>query len=181
MFEGKRILLGVTGGIAAYKAADLASKLMQADADVDVIMTEAAQKFVTPLTFESLVHKNVYTGMWDAHVKEPTHISLSERADLIIVAPATANIIAKMATGLADDLLSCILLATRAPILVAPAMNDNMYSHPATQANIKTLSERGGVSFVGPVEGRLASGKVGARGRMCPTAEILHAAESILA
>lgn len=175
----RRVLLGVTGGIAAYKAADLTSKLVQAGAEVDVILTENAARFVTPLTFESLVHKSVYTGLWDPHVKEPAHIALSERPDLVIVAPASANTLASMAHGFAADLLSCVLLATRAPILVAPAMNDNMYAHPATQANLAILAERG-VSFVGPDSGRLASGKEGGKGRMSSPVAILEAAVNLL-
>jgi len=162
--KGRPILLGITGGIAAYKAADLASRLVKAGVQVDVVMTESAQKFITPLTFESIIHRTVYTSLWQAHDVHPEHIALAERPELVAVAPATANILAKMAHGLADDLLSCVLLATRAPILVAPAMNDNMWTHPATQANLGTLRDRG-VQVVDPEEGRLASGKTGI-GRM---------------
>lgn len=175
----RHILLGVTGGVAAYKAADLTSRLVKAGAEVDVVMTENARRFVAPLTFESLIHKTVYTGMWEPHVKEPAHVALSERPDLVIIAPATANMLAKMAHGLADDLLSCVLLATQVPILAAPAMNDNMYAHPATQTNLRLLTERG-VQFVGPEEGRLASGKVGGKGRMSEPEAILTRAVEIL-
>lgn len=171
--SGKHILLGVTGGIAAYKAVDLASRFMKAGAEVDVIMTEAAQRFVQPLSFEALVHRNVFTSMWAPTTREPQHISLSERPDLIVVAPATADCIGKLANGLADDLLSCTLLATKAPILMAPAMNDNMYAHPATQANLKKLQEWG-VDCVGPEPGRLASGKEGGPGRMSDPGDIFN-------
>lgn len=178
--KNSHILLGVTGGIAAYKAAELTSRLVRAGAEVDVILTENAARFVTPLTFESLIHRPVHTGLWQPHVKEPSHIALSERPDLVVVAPATANSLAKMAHGLADDLLSCVLLATKAPILVAPAMNDNMYAHPATQANLSLLAQRG-VQTVGPESGRLASGKEGGKGRMSEPSVILDAVVGLLA
>lgn len=177
---GKCVVLGVTGGIAAYKAADLTSRLVQAGADLDVILTESAERFITPVTFEAILHKSAYCSLWDRREKTPNHISLSERADLLVVAPATANMIAKMAHGLADDLLSCTLLATRAPILIAPAMNDNMFAHPATQANLQTLQARG-VSTIGPEEGRLVSGKVGGKGRMSEPAAIVESIEALLA
>ena len=178
VLQGKQVLLGVTGGIAAYKAADLASRLVQAGAEVDVILTDCAQRFITPLTFEAIIHRNAYTSLWASRTREPQHISLAERVDLTVVAPATANLLAKMAHGLADDLLSCTLLATRSPVLLAPAMNDNMYTHPATEANLRLLEERG-INFVGPEEGRLASGKVG-KGRMSGPEDILAAAEALL-
>ncbi len=178
-FRSRCVLLGVTGGVAAYKAAEIASRLVKAGAEVDVVMTDAAQRFVTPLTFESLTHRPVHTGLWAARVVEPNHVSLAERADLLLVAPATADAMAKFALGLADDLLSCVALATRAPILLAPAMNDNMWAHPATQAHAETLSARG-VRTVGPVPGRLASGKEGAPGRMAEPEAIVAAAAEIL-
>lgn len=162
--SGSRVVLGVTGSIAAYKACDLAVMFVKAGAEVSVIMTESAQKFITPLSFESLTHRTVYTGMFEKHELEPQHISLAERADVILIAPASANTIAKCALGLADDLLSSVCMATRAPLAFAPAMNDGMYTHPATQQNIETLSKRGAI-FIGPEEGRLASGKTGT-GRM---------------
>jgi phosphopantothenoylcysteine decarboxylase/phosphopantothenate--cysteine ligase len=178
-FRGRCVLLGVTGGVAAYKAAEIASRLVKAGADVDVIMTDAAQRFVTPLTFESLTHRPVHTGLWAAREVEPNHISLAVRADLLLVAPATADTMATVALGLAGDLLACVALATRAPILLAPAMNDNMWAHPATQAHAETLAARG-VRMVGPVAGRLASGREGAPGRMAEPAEIVAAAAEIL-
>ncbi len=171
MLNGKTIVLGVTGGIAVYKAAALTSRLAQSGAEVHVIMTESAAKFVTPLTFQTLSRQPVHTDTFaerDASVV--AHIDLADRADLFVVAPATANIIAKMACGLADDMLSTTLLATTAPILVAPAMNVHMYEHPAVQANMQTLRERG-VHFIEPGVGQLACGYVG-RGRLAEPEEI---------
>jgi phosphopantothenoylcysteine decarboxylase/phosphopantothenate--cysteine ligase len=173
LFHTKRILLGVTGSIAAYKVADLASKLTQAGAEVEVILTEAATKFVTPLTFQSVTGHSAYTDadLWgagaEAHV---IHVGLGEHADVFVIAPATADTIAKLAHGLADNLLTVTALAARCPILLAPAMDGGMFEHPATQANLKTLAERG-VKILGPAEGRMASGLVG-RGRMVEPEEI---------
>ena len=168
----KHIILGVTGSIAAYKAADLASKLAQAGAQVDVILTGAAQKFVTPLTFQSVTGRRAYTDedLWgnEAHV---LHVGLGHAADLLVIAPCTANTIAKLAHGEAEGLLAVTALAMRSPLLVAPAMDGGMYDHPATQENIATLKTRG-VTFIGPAEGHLASGLSGV-GRMVETAEIL--------
>jgi phosphopantothenoylcysteine decarboxylase/phosphopantothenate--cysteine ligase len=174
ILKGKTILLGVTGGVAACKAVDVASRLNKLGASVDVILTRAAQNFVTALSFEALTHRKAHTDMWEQHDYEPHHIALSERPDLIIVAPATANTMARMAHGLAEDLLTSVLLATRAPILLAPAMNVNMWLHPATRENSETLLRRG-VEFVGPEEGRLASGKIGP-GRMSEPEKIVDAA-----
>ncbi|WP_438351475.1 bifunctional phosphopantothenoylcysteine decarboxylase/phosphopantothenate--cysteine ligase CoaBC [Paenibacillus sp. FA6] len=165
MLNGKKIVLGVTGGIAAYKSATLVSKLVQKGADVHVIMTASAQQFITELTLQSLSKNPVYSDTFDE--REPSvvsHINLADLADLVIVAPATANMIAKMAHGLADDMLSTTLLATTAPIMVAPAMNVHMYQHPAVIENMRILSSRG-VSFIEPGEGLLACGYVG-KGRM---------------
>ncbi|AOZ91534.1 bifunctional phosphopantothenoylcysteine decarboxylase/phosphopantothenate--cysteine ligase CoaBC [Paenibacillus crassostreae] len=165
MLSGKKIVLGVTGGIAAYKAASLVSKLVQKGADVHVIMTESAQQFITELTLQSLSKNPVYSDTFDE--REPSvvsHIHLADLADLVIVAPATANMIAKMAHGLADDMLSTTLLATTAPIMVVPAMNVHMYQHPAVIDNMRILNARG-VSFIEPGEGLLACGYVG-KGRM---------------
>lgn len=171
MFEGKTVLLGVTGSIAAYKAVDLASKLAQAGLAVDVIMTEAATKFVAPLSFRSVTHRPVHTDMW-APVAEFNikHVSLAERADVVMIAPATANTIARIARGLADDLLTCTVLSTRAPVLVAPAMDVGMYQNRATQENLEILRSRG-FTIVGPAEGRLASGLKGP-GRMVEVPEL---------
>jgi phosphopantothenoylcysteine decarboxylase/phosphopantothenate--cysteine ligase len=156
--SGKRILLGVTGSIACYKAVDLASKLRQAGAEVDVILTGAAGKFVTPLTFQSVTGRRAYTDedLWGAegHV---LHIGLAKEADLFVIAPATANTMAKLAHGSADNLLSLTALAAECPLLVAPAMDGGMYSNPATQANVLALEARG-MRMIGPEEGHLASG-----------------------
>ncbi len=172
LFRDKRIVLGVTGSIAAYKAADLASKLTQAGALVDVVLTEAATRFVTPLTFQSVTGRPARTDLWaasaEAHV---AHVALGESAHLMVIAPATADTIAKLAHGLADNLLTVTALAARCPLLLAPAMDAGMYEHPATQANLKQLAERG-VILLGPAEGRMASGLVG-RGRLLEPDEIL--------
>lgn len=170
LLQNKRILLGVTGSIAGYKVVDLASKLTQAGAQVDVIMTEAAQQFVTPLAFRSVTGQPVHTSMWalDEHIR---HVGLAENADLLVIAPATAHTMAKLALGLADNLLTVTALAARCPILVAPAMDGGMYDHPATQAHVATLQQRG-VAFAGPVTGRMASGLSGL-GRMVEPAELL--------
>jgi phosphopantothenoylcysteine decarboxylase/phosphopantothenate--cysteine ligase len=177
----REVLLCVTGGIACYKAADLASKLAQVGAGVSVAMTEAAQRFVAPLTFQALTGRRVHTSLWDAGEDyQSTHIALTEQADLMIVAPATADMLAKMAVGLADDLVSTLALAAggACDVLVAPAMNSRMWSAPATQENLQTLVGRG-VRSVGPGEGRLACGTIGP-GRMAEPAEILAAAAEIL-
>ena len=161
MLKGKTILLGVTGSIAAYKAADLASRLVKQHAEVHVIMTENATKFISPITFETLTSTKCITDTFDRnHPIEVEHISLAKKADLAIIAPATANIIAKMAYGIADDMLSTTLLACTCPVLVSPAMNTRMYDHPATQANLAILSERG-VKIIEPSSGRLACGDDG--------------------
>jgi phosphopantothenoylcysteine decarboxylase / phosphopantothenate---cysteine ligase len=170
--SGKRITLGVTGSIAAYKAADLASRLTQAGAQVDVILTGAAEKFITPLTFQSVTGRRAYTDrdLWgtEAHV---LHVGLGHAADLLVIAPCTANTLAKLAHGQADTLLTVTALAMRSPLLLAPAMDGGMYDHPATQENIETLKKRG-VTFIGPAEGHLASGLSGV-GRLLETADII--------
>lgn len=167
-----RILLGVTGSIAAYKAAEIASALTKDGHEVDVILTAAAQKFVTSLTFSSLTHRRVVTDLWEEDpAAGTTHIELADEAQLVLIAPATANLIAQMALGLASDALTSTLLATLAPIVVAPAMNGKMWSHPATQTNVTTLKERG-VEFIGPEEGLLACGYQGL-GRLWPVDGIL--------
>ena len=177
--KGSRILLGVTGGIAAYKAAELTSRLVQAEAEVTVIMTESARRFVAPLTFQTLSQRPVLTDMWDRpQTAEPVHVSLAEWGDLLVVAPATANFLAKLANGIADDLLSCTAISVSRPPAIAPAMNDLMYSHPAVQANVKTLEARGCV-IAPPEEGRLASGKIG-RGRLASLDVIVRAIEATL-
>ena len=178
LFQNKRLLLGVTGSIAAYKAADLASKLTQAGAEVTTILTESAARFVSPLTFRAVTGRRAMTDLWsdEAHI---IHVELAEQADLFIIAPASAQTIAKLAQGLADNLLTVTALAARCPILLAPAMDGGMFAHPATQANLKTLAERG-VTIVGPAEGRMASGLVG-KGRMVEPLEIFGQARLKLA
>lgn len=161
ILSGKQIVLGVTGSIAAYKAADLASKLTQAGAQVDVILTGAAEKFLAPLTFQSVTGRRAYTDkdLWgnEAHV---LHVGLGHTADLLIIAPCTANTIAKLAHGQADTLLTVTALASRAPLVIAPAMDGGMFDHPATQENLDTLRKRG-VYVIEPAEGHLASGLTG--------------------
>jgi phosphopantothenoylcysteine decarboxylase/phosphopantothenate--cysteine ligase len=175
----KHLILGVSGSIAVYKAADLASKLTQAGARVDVILSKAAQEFITPLTFRSVTGGGVYTDpdLWgsEGHV---LHVGLSKAADLMVIAPATANTLARLAHGLADNLLSLAALAARCPLLVAPAMDGGMWEHPATQANVETLAGRG-VLIAGPAQGHLASGLVGA-GRMLEPADLLARIRHIL-
>lgn len=175
LLRDKRILLGITGGIAAYKAAALASHLAQAGAQVDVVMTAAATRFVAPLTFQALTGRPAYTDLWAAPGEGlPTHIAhvgLAHAADLLVIAPATANTLAKLAAGLADNLLTTLALAATCPLLAAPAMDAGMWTHPATQANVATLQERG-MHFAGPVRGRMASGLEG-EGRMMEPDDIL--------
>ncbi|MCY4527540.1 MAG: bifunctional phosphopantothenoylcysteine decarboxylase/phosphopantothenate--cysteine ligase CoaBC [Chloroflexi bacterium] len=171
-FKGKNIVLGVTGSIACYKAVDLASKMSQAGANVDVVMTESATKFVSPITFRSITHRPVVTDMFDpASELGIHHVAVAERADIVVVAPATADFIAKAANGLADDALGTTILATTAPVLMAPAMDGHMYENVATQENIERLRGRG-VSFAGPASGHLASGLSG-KGRLLETPELL--------
>jgi phosphopantothenoylcysteine decarboxylase/phosphopantothenate--cysteine ligase len=170
IFQEKRILLGITGSIACYKSVDLASKLTQNGAFVDVIMTEAASRFIAPLSLRSVTSREVHSDMWSLndHIQ---HVNLGEGADIFVIAPATAHTIAKIAHGLADNLLTVTVLAARCPILIAPAMDVGMYTNPATQANVATLKERGHL-FAGPAEGRMASGLVGL-GRLLEPTEIL--------
>lgn len=161
MLQGKKIVLGVTGGIAVYKAVDLVSRLRKAGCEVRVVMTEHAQQFVTPLTFKEISGNAVATSMWNANQEfNVEHIALANWADAFLVAPATANILAKMACGIADDLLSTTLLAAQVPIVVCPAMNTGMYQNPATQENIAKLQERG-VTVMPPAVGHLACGTSG--------------------
>ncbi len=176
----KRIILGVTGSIAAYKAADLASGLTKRGHSVTVVMTEDAQQFITPMTLQVLSKNPVVAGLYDEKESwRPGHIELADGADLLLVAPATANLVAKFANGLADDVLGAIHLATPAPVLLAPAMNGKMWKHPATQENVRRLSERG-VRMIGPEEGMLACGYEGI-GRLWPVEGIMDAAEEVLA
>jgi phosphopantothenoylcysteine decarboxylase/phosphopantothenate--cysteine ligase len=180
VFEGKTVVLGVTGSIAAYKAVDIASKLTQRGLGVDVVMTGAAMKFVTPLSFRSVTQRPVVADMWEMSSEfSVEHVALAERADVMLVAPATANTIAKMAAGMADEMVTCTVLATRAPVIVAPAMDSGMYSNPVTQENIGRLRSRG-FTIVGPGHGRLASGLVG-MGRLVETEEVLASVYEALA
>ena len=166
-----RILLGVTGGIAAYKSADLVRRLRERGAEVQVVMTAAATEFVTPLTFQALSGRPVRTSLWDAAAEASMgHIELARWADRVLVAPATADFIARLAHGIADDLLSTLCLATESPIAIAPAMNRVMWTNAATQANVATLASRG-IAILGPGEGGQACGETGA-GRMLEPAEL---------
>lgn len=175
LMREKRILLGVSGGIAAYKTCTLASRLTQAGAHVDVVMTDAATRFVAPLTFQALTGRPVYTDLWGAPGEGlPTHIAhvgLAHTAELLVIAPATANTMAKLANGVADNMLTTLALAARCPMLIAPAMDVGMWAHPATQANVATLRARG-THFAGPARGRMASGLEG-EGRMLEPEELL--------
>ena len=177
MSSGKNIVLGVTGSIAAHKAADLASLLAKAGADVRVVMTADAQHFITPLPFKTLTRHPVVTDLYDEEEGwKPAHVRLADEADLLLIAPATANVIAKMAHGIADDALTCIALALNpeATLLMAPAMNGKMWLHPATQANVKILKSRG-VEFIGPDNGMLSCGYEGI-GRLWPVERIAERA-----
>jgi phosphopantothenoylcysteine synthetase/decarboxylase len=179
--QGRRtVLLGVSGGIAAYKAADLASKLTGGGYSVYTIMTAAACELICPKTFETLTGHAVYTSLWSAPEEfKIGHIDLATAAEIVVVAPATANIIAKAAAGICDDLLSTTLCACwQKPVLFAPAMNTRMWNNPIVQRNVAILKKELKVRFVGPAEGRLACGEVGA-GRMAETDEILAAVRAI--
>jgi phosphopantothenoylcysteine decarboxylase/phosphopantothenate--cysteine ligase len=177
--EGKEIILGVTGSIAAYKAVEILRELTRRGAAVTVVLTESGQRFVTPLTFETLSRRPVLTDLFTLEVdKQIGHVASAGRAHLLLVAPATANAIAKLAHGLADDFLSNIYLSSTCPVLLAPAMDLEMYAHPAVQENLSRLKARG-VSVVEPEYGELASGLIG-RGRLAELSTILHAVEDIL-
>ncbi len=178
--QDKAIVLGVSGGIAAYKSAEIVRLLVKAEATVRVVMTRHAQEFITPLTLQTLSGNPVATDTFDlTQESEIGHVRLADTADLVLIAPATANLLAKLAHGIADDLLTTVLLVTRAPVVVAPAMNVQMYAHPATQANLKTLRERG-YAVVDPAEGDLACGYQG-QGRLAEPAHLVEAAAAALA
>jgi phosphopantothenoylcysteine decarboxylase/phosphopantothenate--cysteine ligase len=175
----KNIVLGVGGSIASYKAADLTSRLAQDGFEVHVVMTRSATEFVAPLTFQTLSRNPVTTGIFDEKESwHPGHIALADDADLLLIAPATANLVAKLACGIADDALTSIALATRAPLVIAPAMNGKMWHHPATQENVERLKSRGAL-FIGPGEGLLACGYEGT-GRLWEVAGIVEAVKKIL-
>jgi phosphopantothenoylcysteine decarboxylase/phosphopantothenate--cysteine ligase len=179
MKDNKTVVLGVTGSIAAYKAAELASQLTQVGAKVEVIMTEAAIEFITPLTFRNITGRPVVTSMFElASEYSVEHVALAEAADVVVIAPATANIIAKIAAGIADDMLCCIVLATKAPVVLAPAMHAAMYENPVTQDNLTKLKARG-FTVIGPAYGRLASGRVGL-GRLVDVNEVLGTIYQVL-
>ena len=180
MFSGKCIAVGVTGSIAAYKGVEIVRRLVERGSDVQVLMTESAARFVTPLTFQTLSRNPVLMDLFAPTAKwEIEHVALADKIDALLVAPATANVIAKMACGTADDVLTCLALSTRAPVLVAPAMDSQMFLHAATQANIKRLEEMG-YRVMPPGEGPLASGKTGP-GRLPDLEAILAELESLLA
>jgi phosphopantothenoylcysteine decarboxylase len=182
MSATKNIVLGVTGSIAAYKAADLTSQLTKQGCDTRVVMTADALRFITPLAFKTLSRHPVVTDLYDEEEGwQPTHIKLADEADLLLIAPATANVLAKLAHGLADDALTCIALALnpKAKILLAPAMNGKMWLHPATQQNVVTLKARG-VEFIGPEAGLLSCGYEGL-GRLWPVEAVARRAVELLA
>jgi len=178
MWSGRHVVVGVSGGIASYKSCILVRRLAEAGARVDVILTEGAAEFVRPLTFEALSGRPVLTSLWTANTALE-HVRLAQTADLVVVAPATANLLARVALGLGDDLLTTLLIARTGPVLLAPAMNDAMYAHPAVQANLETLRGRG-MSFVGPEVGPLAEGPSDRPGRMSePEVILAHAARVV--
>ena len=179
MLTDKTIVLGITGGIAAYKAAEIASKLTQAGTRVEVVMTEAATEFITPLTLRNITDRQVVTEMFDPDSEwSVEHVALAEAADVVVIAPATANTIARLAAGIADDMLSCTVLATLAPVVIAPSMNDNMFQNPVTQENLGKLKARG-FTVIEPDFGRLASGKTG-KGRLADTDTIIGIIKQVL-
>lgn len=175
----KKVILGITGSIAAYKAADIASQLTKKNVSVTCVMTRDAQQFIAPLTLQVLSRNPVVTDLFDEKESwRPGHIALADEADLLLVAPATAHVVAQLALGLAPDALTAIALATPAPLLVAPAMNGKMWQHPATQRNVGTLISRG-VQFIGPDEGLLSCGYEGV-GRLWPVEGIVEEVSKLL-
>ncbi len=175
--EGRHIVLGITGSIACYKAADLCSKLRQAGASVEVVMTKAATEFISPLVFQSLTGREVVVDMFRA-IEAEAHVEVARRADAMVIAPATADCLSNLAHGATPDMVSLTALATVAPIIVAPAMDGQMWQHPATAANVATLEERG-VTFVGPMPGRLATGRIGP-GRLAETPQVMGAIRHVI-
>ncbi len=172
--QNHHVVLGVSGGIAAYKACEVVRRLRDAGSEVRVVLTAGAEHFVTPMTFQALSGQPVRHGLWDAEAEMGMgHLELARWADAVLIAPASADVLAKLAHGLADDLLSTLCLATTAPLAVAPAMNHRMWLHPATQANVATLRERG-VAILGPADGPLAEGESGP-GRMLEAAQLVQA------
>ena len=174
-----RIVLGVTGSIAAFRAADLASAMVQEGWEVHAVLTADGARFLPALTLAALTHRPVHTSLWDeGEGGRMSHLDLAQTADVVVVAPASADFLARAAHGMAGDVLGAILLATRAPLILAPAMNPNMWTHSATQENVRILSRRG-VHWAGPAEGRLACGAEGP-GRLAPTGEILRVVKEVL-
>jgi phosphopantothenoylcysteine decarboxylase/phosphopantothenate--cysteine ligase len=179
MAKNKNIILGVTASIAIYKACDIVRRLKEQGFIVTVAMTLKAEELIKPIVFQSLSGNKVYRGLFDTPGSwEIEHISLAKRADLVLIAPATANIIGKIAGGISDDLLTCVVLATKAPVLICPAMNENMYINKITQGNIKKL-KRLGYKFIGPEKGRLADGNIGI-GHLASTEDIIKAVKGSL-
>jgi phosphopantothenoylcysteine decarboxylase/phosphopantothenate--cysteine ligase len=179
MLSNKTIVLGITGSIAAYKAAEIASQLTQAGAKVNVILTQEAVEFISPVTFRAITGSPVVTKMFDlASEFSIEHVSLAKAADIIVIAPATANIIAKLAAGIADDMLCCTVLATKAPVIIAPAMETNMYNNPVTQDNLSKLKARN-FMIIGPATGWLASGKEGL-GRLADINDVIEGIYQVL-
>ena len=178
--QGKTIVLGIAGSIAAYKAADLTSQLRKKGADVFPVLTTGAQKFITPLTLQTLARRPVAADLWTEGEGgwQPGHVELADKADLLLIAPATADVLAQFAHGLAPDFLSSLYLVCRAPVLLAPAMNGKMWTHPATEANVAVLKARGH-EFIGPEEGMLACGYEGI-GRLWPVDGIVAQVEEVL-
>lgn len=179
MAKEKNIILGLSASIAIYKACDIVRGLREAGFEVSAVMTQEAQELIRPVVFEALSGKKVYSGMFDRQQSwEIEHVALADKADLVLIAPATANIIAKLACGICDDLLSCLVSATKAPVLIAPAMNENMYRNKITQENIKKLKSLG-YKFIGPKEGRLACGKAGI-GCLADVEEVVKEVKKVL-
>jgi phosphopantothenoylcysteine decarboxylase/phosphopantothenate--cysteine ligase len=175
----KEIILGVTASIAIYKACDITRRLKEQGFGVTIVMTKEAQELIRPIVFSSLSGRKVYSELFsDADAWEIEHVSLADKADLVLIAPATANIIAKLANGICDDLLSCLVCATKAKVMLAPAMNENMYKNKITQSNIKRLKDSG-YKFVEPKTGKLACGKIGA-GCLADTEDIIKAVKLAL-
>ena len=174
-----RVVLGVTGSIAAFRAADLASAMVKEGWEVHAVLTADGARFLPALTLAALTHRPVHTSLWEeGEGGRMSHLDLAQTADVVVVAPASADFLARIAHGMAGDVLGAVLLATRAPVVIAPAMNTNMWTHPATRENVKLLSSRG-VIWAGPAEGRLACGAEGP-GRLAPTEEILKQTKAAL-
>ena len=175
----KTVVLGVTGSIAAYRACEIVSALKKLSFDVKVVLTKEGAQFITPLSLQTLSGNKVYTDMFELPEKwDPVHTSLAQSASLVLIAPATASIIGKLANGICDDLLTCVIYASRAPVLIAPAMNENMYNHKIVMGNIAKL-EKVGYAFVGPVKGHLACGR-GGLGHIADSIDIIKEAKRLL-